>query len=88
MLTLDARRLRRLHPSLLRHTLRAAMTQVRGTTQGLSHLHWEPLCEAVAEKRRLPFGLTTPPPHCQVRVTTRRLRLKSEVTQEIGGDTG
>lgn len=75
-LTLDARRLRLLHPSLLRHVLRTACLLVRGTTQGLSHAHWEPLCEALAGQRRLPFGLTTPAPFYAVRVTERRLAWK------------
>ena len=77
-LTLDARQVRRLHPALLRHVLRAAFAQVRGTTLGLTHEHLEPVCAALAGLRRLPFGLTTPPPHCAARVTQRRLTLKSE----------
>ena len=46
-MTLDARRLRLLHPSLLRHVLRAAFTRMRGTTLGLTHEHLEPLCAAL-----------------------------------------
>ena len=76
-LTLDARRLRLLHPALLRHVLRAAFTQVRGTTLGLAHEHLEPLCAALAGRCRLPFGLTSPPPYCAARVTLRRLALTS-----------
>ena len=63
-LTLDARRLRLLHPALWRHILRAAFARVRGTALGLTHAHLEPLCDALAGRRHLPFGLTTPPPHC------------------------
>ena len=74
-LVLDARRLRALHPSLLRHVLRAAFAHLRGTRLGLTHEHLEPLCAALAGERRLPFGLTTPAPHCAARVTARRLTL-------------
>lgn len=73
-LVLDANRLRELHPALLRHVLRAAITQVRGTREAVTHEHWEPLCEAIHNRRRLPFGLTTPAPHCAIRVTLRRVR--------------
>jgi tRNA(Ile)-lysidine synthase len=72
---LDAAKLRALHPSLLRHTLRAALRAVRGTLDGVTHEHIEPVCDAVCGGRRLPFGLTTPPPHCAIRVTQRRLTL-------------
>ncbi len=74
-LILDAQRLRELHPSLLRHVLRAAFARLRVTFLGLTHEHLEPLCAALAGERRLPFGLTTPPPHCAARVTLRRLTL-------------
>ena len=77
-LVLDARRLRGLHPSLLRHVLRAAFAQHRGTALGLTHEHLEPLCAALGGERRLPFGLTTPPPHCAARLTERRLTLKGD----------
>ncbi len=74
-LILDARKLRALHPSLLRHVLRGALTGLRGTALGVTHEHLEPLCEALAGGRRLPFGLTTATPHCAARVTQRRLSL-------------
>ncbi len=74
-LVLDCRKLRQAHPSLLRHVLRAAFSQQRSTLAGITHEHLEPLCAAVAGDKRLPFGLTTPPPHCAVRVTQRRLTL-------------
>jgi tRNA(Ile)-lysidine synthase len=73
---LDSNRLRTLHPSLLRHVLRAALAQFRGTGDGLTHEHFEPLCDALRGNRRLPFGLTTPAPHCSIRVTPRRLTIR------------
>lgn len=76
MLTLDCAKLRPLHPAMLRHVLRAALAQFRGTSDGLTHEHLEPICDAVTGRRQLPFGLTTPAPHCSVRVTTRRLILR------------
>ena len=75
-LILDCNKLRALHPGLLRHTLRAAFLHQRGTLEGLTHEHLEPLCAAVAGNKRLPFGLTTPPPHYAARVTQRRMTLK------------
>lgn len=74
-LVLDANKLRELHPSMLRHVLRAAFRQLRGTWEGITHEHLEPLCAAILGQRRLPFGLTTPVPYCAVRVTPRRLTL-------------
>lgn len=74
-LVLDRPKLAALHPALLRHVLRAALVQVRGTGEAVTHEHLEPLCAAIAGQRRLPFGLTTPPPHCAIRVTPRRVAL-------------
>ncbi len=73
-LILDANGLRELHPALLRHVLRAAVTQVRGSREAVTHEHWEPLCDAICGRRHLPFGLTTPAPHCAIRVTLRRVQ--------------
>jgi tRNA(Ile)-lysidine synthase len=75
-MVLDAHRLRTLHPSLLRSILRQALTELRGTALGVIHDHLELICEALDSKKRLPFGLTTPLPHCAVRVTLRRVTLK------------
>lgn len=75
-MVLDARRLRDLHPALLRHVLRAAFERTRGTTLGVTHEHLDPICDALAGNRRLPFGITTPSPHCAARVTERRLTLR------------
>lgn len=74
-LVLDAAKLRALHPSMLRHVLRAAMLQRRGTLDGIAHDHIEPLCAAVLGQRTLPFGFTTPAPHCAIRVAPRRVTL-------------
>ncbi|MBV9850599.1 MAG: tRNA lysidine(34) synthetase TilS [Armatimonadetes bacterium] len=87
-LVLDARGLRLLHPSLQRHVLRAAFAHLRGTTLGLTHEHLGPLCAALAGERRLPFGLTTPPPHCAARVTQRRLTLRTQELTTIPAATG
>ena len=76
-LVLDAHKLRALHPSLLRHVLRAAMTGLRGTALGVTQEHLEPLCAALAGRQRLPFGLTTPAPHCTAHVTPRRLTFRT-----------
>lgn len=78
-LVLDCAKLRRLHPSLLRHVLRAAFLLSRGTLEGIAHEHLEPLCAAVLGRQRLPFGLTTPAPHCAARVTQRRMTLRLRV---------
>ena len=74
-LVLDRTKLAALHPALLRHVLRAALAQFRGTGESVTHEHLEPLCAAIAGERRLPFGLTTPAPQCCVRVTPRRVAL-------------
>lgn len=74
-LTLDRVKMAALHPALQRHVLRAALAQFRGTGESVTHEHLEPLCAAIAGEHRLPFGLTTPPPHCAVRVTPRRVTL-------------
>ena len=74
-LVLDCNKLRALHPALLRHTLRAAFRQERGTLEGLTHEHLEALCAAVLGDKRLPFGLTMPRPHCTARVSQRRFTL-------------
>ena len=58
------------------------MPSCRDTTLGLTHEHLEPLCAALAGQRRLPFGLTTPSPHCAARLTQRRLTLASEPQKE------
>lgn len=72
-LVLDRVKMAPLHPSLLRHVLRAALAQFRGTGEAITHEHLELLCAAIVGERRLPFGLTTPPPPCAVKVTPRRL---------------
>ncbi|MDQ2686364.1 MAG: tRNA lysidine(34) synthetase TilS [Armatimonadota bacterium] len=73
---LDRNKLLALHPGLLRHALRTALAQFRGTSESITHEHLEPLCEAITGQHHLPFGLTTTPPYCAVRVTPRRVTLK------------
>lgn len=75
-LVLDRVKLATLHSALLRHVLRAALVQFRGTGEAITHEHLEPLCAAILGGSRLPFGLTTPAPYCGIRVTPRHLTLR------------
>lgn len=72
-LTLSRTKLRALHPALLRHVLRAALTQVRGTTESITHQHWEQICNAVLVQEQTAWGLTTPTPFCHVGVHADRV---------------
>jgi tRNA(Ile)-lysidine synthase len=72
---LDARKLRTLHPALLRYVLRAALEEVRGTPANVPFEILEQICAAIETPPASPFGVTTPPPHCAVRVTQRRVAI-------------
>ena len=64
-LVLDHAALRRLHPALLRHVLRAAITSVRGTSSGITQQHVESLAHAIERWYYQSFGLMLPAPFCK-----------------------
>ena len=64
-LVLDHAALRRLHPALLRHVLRAAIASVRGTSSGITHQHVESLASAIEKWYYQSFGLMLPAPLCK-----------------------
>jgi len=74
-LVLDRPALARLHPALLRHVLRRAIANLRGTGEGITYDHIEQVCRAVAAPVPRAFGLNLPYPFCTVRVTDERLTL-------------
>ncbi len=67
-LTLSRAGLRALHPALLRHVLRAAVDEARGTTAGITHRHWEQMCAALLSPRQTGWEVTTPTPHWRIAV--------------------
>lgn len=68
-ITLDRFALAALHPALLRHTLRAALSEMRGTGEGLTYAHLEQISDAITAGNRQTFGLNLPVPKGTVRVT-------------------
>ncbi len=74
-LTLDRPALAVLHPALLRHVLRQAIHQLRGTTEGVSYEHLEWASRAVSEPFAGVGSLTLSHPICLLRVTSEMLTL-------------
>lgn len=67
-LALSRERLRALHPALLPHVLRAALAQVRGSAEGVTSRHVTLAAEALRLPGTAHWGMTTPPPRCQIAV--------------------
>ncbi len=65
-LTLSRVGLRALHPALLRHVLRAALAQTRGTGENITYHHLEQMADALRSSAQTPWGMTTPAPLCRV----------------------
>ena len=74
-LVLDRPILARLHPALLRHVLRRAIADLRGTGEGLTYDHVEQACRALAAPAPRAFALTLPYPLCTVRIKDETLTL-------------
>ena len=72
---LDRATLAALHPALLRHVLRLAIVNLRGTGEGITYEHLEQVCQAVLSGSAAAFALTLPSPLCTVRVTGQTLAL-------------
>ena len=72
---LDRAALAALHPALLRSVLRRAITDLRGTGQGVSYEHLERVCRAVPSGDTTAFSLMLPYPLCTVRVAEQTLTL-------------
>lgn len=76
-----------LHPALLRRVLRAAVTQVRGTTQGVSYQHMERLCrlmERPAKSGAITMRGLFSRPACDVTISQSALTLMSPPTSPPG----
>ena len=65
-----------LHPALLRHVLRTAISALRGTGEGITYALTEQICAAIADDRSKAFGLTLPRPSCSVLVTQDAVTLE------------
>lgn len=74
-LVLDRPALTGLHPALLRHVLRSALSSLRGTGEGLTYSHIEQVCQAVAAPAPHAFGLNLPCPFCTVHIAGATLTL-------------
>ncbi len=74
-LTLSRARLRPLHPALLRHVLRAAIVRARGTSENITHRHWQQISDAVHSPSETPWALTLPAPLCRAVVDALTLTL-------------
>lgn len=72
---LDRAILAGLHPALLRHVLRRAIANLRGTGEGVTYDHVEQACRVVAAPAPRAFGLNLPSPPCTVRITGETLTL-------------
>ena len=82
-LTLDMAALHALHPALLRHVLRAAVSQVREKTQGITYHSIEKLCQLVSERaevRRSDVSIQGlfPRPFCHVLLSLETMILTRE----------
>ena len=74
-LVLDRPTLAGLHPALLRHALRRAIADLRGTGEGLTYNHVELACRALAASGPCAVVLTLPYPLCTIRITEETLTL-------------
>ncbi len=74
-LVLSAAALRALHPALLRHALRTALTELRGTGEGITFRHLEIVSNAVREPPAAPMCVTTPPLRCRIVVCAETVTL-------------
>ena len=72
---LDRAALAALHPALLHSVLRLAISNLRGTGEGVSYEHLEKVCKAVLSGSVTAFALVLPSPLCTVRVTDQVLTL-------------
>ena len=68
-LVLDRPGLARQHPALIRYILRAAITQIRGSMEGVTYAHLEAACRALEVDSPSAFGLSLPHSACTVQVT-------------------
>ena len=72
---LERAKLAALHPALLRHVVRLAITQMRGTGEGVTYEHLEAICRAVSLNSPTAFVLMLPSPPCTVRVAGQAMTL-------------
>lgn len=86
-LTLSRDSLRALHPALLPRVLRAALAQVRGSTENITHHHLAQVSQALLSPAETAWGMTTPAPLCHVIVRTDTLILAMPGSAATGADS-
>lgn len=86
-LSLNTAALISLHPALLRHVLRAAVSQVREKTQGITYHSIETLCRLVSERAEVKSDFAIqglfPRPACHILFTSESVVLTRETEPEI-----
>ena len=90
-LTLDTAVLNSLHPALLRHVLRAAVSQVREITQSITYHSIEKLCRLVSERAEVKSDFAIqglfPSPACHILFTSESVVLTREAVPAIALQT-
>ncbi len=86
-LTLSRDTLRALHPALRPRVLRAALAQVRGSTENITHHHLAQIDQALLSPAETAWGMTTPTPLCHVTVRANTLTLAMPGSAAAGADS-
>lgn len=85
-LTLDRPALAALHPALIRHVLKLALTELRGTGEGLTYEHLEQISEAALANARNVVSWTLPSPASTVKITQKTVVLTLNAVPALFGD--